>query len=149
MKAQRGFSLIELMVVVVIVGILAAIAIPMYGDYVTRSKITEAMSNLSDGRVRMEQFFQDNRTYVGGLGCAAAGAAATFSGSRYFTYTCTVLTANTYTLTATGVAAQGMGGFSYTIDQANAKASVMAAPATTSGWAGNAACWVTKKGGVC
>ena len=149
MKAQRGFSLIELMVVVAIVAILAAIAIPMYGDYVTRSKITEAMSNLSDGRVRMEQFFQDNRTYVGGLGCAAAGAAITFSGSRYFTYACTVLTANTYTLTATGVAAQGMGGFSYTIDQANAKASVMAAPATTNGWANNAACWATKKGGVC
>ena len=149
MKAQRGFSLIELMVVVAIVGILAAIALPAYSDYVTRSKITEAVSNLSDGRVRMEQFYQDNRTYLGGLGCAAAGAAIAFPGSRYFTYACTVVTANTYTLTATGVAAQGMDGFSYTIDQANAKTSAMVAPAAANGWAGNATCWVTKKGGVC
>ena len=149
MKAPRGFTMIELMIVVAIVAILAAIALPMYGDYVTRSKITEAMSNLSDGRVRMEQFFQDNRTYIGGLGCAAAGAAIAFSGSRYFTYACTVLTANTYSLTATGVTAEGMSGFSYTIDQANAKTSIMTAPATTNGWSGNAACWATKKGGVC
>ena len=149
MKAPRGFTMIELMIVVAIIGILAAVAIPMYGDYVTRSKITEAMSNLSDGRVRMEQFFQDNRTYIGGLGCAAAGAAIAFSGSRYFTYACTVLTANTYSLTATGVTAEGMSGFSYTIDQANAKTSIMTAPATTNGWSGNAACWATKKGGVC
>ena len=151
MKTQRGFTMIELMIVVAIIGILAAVAIPAYNSYVMRGKITEAVSNLSDGRVRMEQFFQDNRTYVGGLGCAAAGGAITIAGSRYFTYACTVLTATTYMLTATGVAAQGMSGFSYTIDQLNNRASTITAgtPAAARGFTGNAACWVTKPGGIC
>ena len=156
MKAQRGFTMIELMIVVAIIGIMAAVAIPAYSSYVLRGKITEAVSNLSDQRVRMEQFFQDNRTYIGGLGCAAAGNTITITGSRYFTYACTVLTANTYTLTATGVGTQGMAGFGYTIDQNNNKASVFAVvvgpPAgPPAGWSvpGPTNCWATKPGGIC
>ena len=63
MKRESGFTLIEIMIVVVIIGIIAAIAIPSYQDYVRRAQITEATNGLSDLRVRMEQFFQDNRTY--------------------------------------------------------------------------------------
>jgi len=77
MKSNHsGFTLIELMVVVAIVAILAAVALPAYNDYVTRSKLTDAVTGLSDFRVRMEQFYQDNRRYDGGGlgGCGAAAA---------------------------------------------------------------------------
>lgn len=131
---QNGFTMIELMIVVAIVGILASIAAPAYTNYVKKGKAAEATSTLADARVRMEQYFQDNRTYVGGP-CPAAG--------KSFTYAC-VLAASTYTITATGVAAQGMTGFSYGVNQNNAKTStydgVTPSPNT---------CWVTSKGGSC
>ena len=72
-RRARGFTLIELMMTVAIAAILAAVAIPMYRDYVVRSRIIDATSRLSDFRVRMEQFFMNNRTYesVGGA-CGVA-----------------------------------------------------------------------------
>jgi len=141
-KYAKGFTLIELMVVVVIIAILAAFALPAYQDYVTRGKIAEATSNLGNLRVKMEQFFQDNRQYVGGPCNPPA------SESKYFTYACNpAATATTYTIEATGVAAQGMGGFVYTVDQNNVKTTVIAAPSTWT--AGTTACWVTKKSGQC
>jgi len=142
MKRGLGFTLVELLVVVAVIGILAAIAVPQYSDYVTRSKIAEATATLSEHRVRMEQFFQDNRSYAGA--CAANTVAPTPTG-RYFTYVCSNLSATTYTVTATGVAAEGMNGFVYTINQANARATT----GVPAGWATNTNCWVTKKGGVC
>ena len=63
MKRIRGFSLIELLVAVAIVSILASIAIPGYRDYVRRGKLAEAYTNLASQRVKMEQFYQDTRTY--------------------------------------------------------------------------------------
>lgn len=135
----RGFTLVELMVVVAIVAILAAVAVPQYSDYTLRSKLAEAASDLGQQRVRMEQWFQDNRAYP------AAGTApcATVNG-KYFTTTC-VSTATTYTLTATGIAAQGTAGFTFTIDEANARTTTISAPATWT--AGNYNCWVSNKNG--
>ena len=151
MKQTHGFTLIELMVVVAIVGILASIALPSYTEYVTRGKITEATSNLADMRVKLEQYFQDNRTYVGA--CVAGTTATLPTGAKYFAYTCpaAALAATTFIVQADGVAGQGMGGFVYTVDQGNTKATTITAgsAAATAGWTGNATCWVTKKGGVC
>jgi len=138
MKAQKGFTLVELMIVVAIIGILASIAIPSYTDYVTRGRIPDATSNLATKRVQLEQFFQDNRTYVGAPACNNDTAA-----SQYFNFSCTAQTAIAYTLQADGKGA--MASFAYTIDEANARASVISA----SGWTGNAACWTTKKDGSC
>ena len=55
MKRSRGFTLIELMITVAIIAILAAVAIPSYGEYVRRGRVTEAVRALSGMRVKMEQ----------------------------------------------------------------------------------------------
>jgi type IV pilus assembly protein PilE len=142
MKVQKGFTLIELMIVVVIVGILAAVALPTYNNYVIRGKIPDANANLASKRVQMEQFYQDNRTYVGGTACNSDT-----SSSKYFTFSCTgagAPSATTYIITATGTGS--MAGFTYTIDQSNTKTSTI----TASGWAATStSCWITKQGGAC
>lgn len=140
-KAVRvgGFTLIELMIVVAIVSILAAIALPAYQEYVTRGKIPDATASLANKRARLELFYDNNRTYVG------AECATDTTTSKYFTFTC-ASDASTYTVTATG---QGsMSGFTYTIDQNNTKRTT----ALPSGWSGASAsstCWVTRKDGTC
>ncbi len=58
-----GFTLIEVMITVAVIAILAAVALPSYIEYVTRSKLVEAKTNLSDMRTRLEQYFLDNRKY--------------------------------------------------------------------------------------
>jgi len=135
MKGNKGFTLIELMVAVAIVAILTSVALPAYNDYIRRGKVQEATTTLAANRVRLEQFFQDNRTY--------AGATLSTTDTKYFTYAFTAgPDATTYTITATGVAAQGMSNYSYTINQANAKTSV------ADGTVG-ATCWLDKKTGSC
>src|SRR5688500_3851726 len=57
MHKQHGFTLIELMIAMAVMAILAAVAMPAYNDYVRRGMLVEATNNLSDMRVRMEQFY--------------------------------------------------------------------------------------------
>lgn len=139
MKMQKGFTLVELMITVAVIGILAAIGIPAYNDYVIRGKLVEATSALSDARVKMEQSFQDNRTYDAagnGTTCPATIPAAT----ENFNYACSGLSTTAYTITATGTGS--LSAFSYTINQANTKGS-------TTPWGDSATCWVRNKGGAC
>lgn len=142
-----GFTLVELLVVIAIIGIISAIAIPQYSDYVTRSKFTEAHSTLADARVKLEQRFMDNRTFAGGAGTWTCGTPQPVL--RYFTYTCAG-TASTYTITATGIAAQGLSGIAFTINESNTRATTITAGTTmaNAGYASNTTCWLTKKG-VC
>jgi len=137
-----GFTLIELMIVVAIVGILAAIAYPSYTEYVQRSRIAEATSTLSDMRVRQERYYQDNRTYVS-AGTACGAFVSGLPAANSFIYTCVAATADTYIATATGSAARGMGGFVFSVDQSNGRT-------TASPWVtGTPACWITKRGETC
>lgn len=143
MKKAAGFTLVELMIAVIIVGILAAIVIPTYSDYVRRGKIAEATSQLASMAVKLEQYFQDNRTYAGA--CAVGTTAPLPTGTQYFTISCPTLSSSTFLVQATGVAAQGMGGFTYTIAPNNVKATA----SVPSGWTANAACWVSRPDGSC
>jgi type IV pilus assembly protein PilE len=146
MKQQRGFTLIELMITIAIIAILAAIALPAYNDYTQRAKLTEAFSALSDFRVRMEQFYQDNRRYDG-AGLNGCGVAA--PNSKYFTFLCapSLAPSQTYTITATGLANEGLTNFVYTLNENNVRATTTLG----TGWSGapNAACWVRRKDGSC
>lgn len=135
---QAGFTLIELLIAMVVVAILTAVALPAYNNYVRRGKVPEATSNLAAKRVKIEQFYQDNRTYAG-----APVLTVDQSTSQYFDFSGSGTT-STYTLTATGKAS--MTGFSYSVDQSNARASTVTG---VSGWTGNSSCWVTKQGGQC
>lgn len=144
-QQQKGFTLLELLIVVGIIGILSAIALPAYRDYVIRGKITEATSNLGDMRIKLEQFYQDNRTYVGACVGGTIAPLPTGSNARAFTFSCPTLTATTFSVRALGNASEGMSGFDYTINQSNAKTTVSVA----TGWTLTAGCWVTKKDGAC
>ena len=76
-RSFAGFTLIEVMITVAVVAILAAVALPNYFDYITRSRIVEAKTNLADMRTRLEQYFLDNRAYPATPGnCLRIGSRA-------------------------------------------------------------------------
>ena len=142
---HSGFTLIEVMITVAIIGILAAIAIPSYVDYVLRGKLVEATTTLQTMRASMEQYYQDNRTYANVSG-SAPSACIVPPQLKYFVVSCTPTPTDTaYTIIATGMVS--MPNFSYTIDQANTMTSTVSLnwdPANT-----NNPCWIVKRGGTC
>jgi type IV pilus assembly protein PilE len=142
----RGFTLLELMITVAIVGILAAIALPSYMDYVTRGKLTDGVTKLADAKSKMDKYFFDNRQYLDPTDTTCGVTFPTVAGKDdYFLIDTPVCTATTYTLRATGVPANGLSSsFVYRVTQANAKSSV--GPA---GWTSAATCWAVRKDGSC
>lgn len=141
MNKLRGFTLIELMIVVAIVGIIAAVAVPNYIDYVRRGHVADMTSALSDAKLRVEQRYADSRTYNNSL-CSAGGVTIQDTENHRITCATTDLTNQTYTITGIGKAS--IDGFVYTVNETGTKVSTLGAPWGGTGVAGR---WVMKKGG--
>lgn len=135
MKKNKGFTLVELMVTVMIFGVIAAYAVPNYRDYVIRAEISESLAALTSTKLKLEQYFQDNRTYVGGCDSGSIAQPPTMEN---FDIECN-LTANSYDLTASGL------GFTFEVDQQNNRSTSSA----KSGWKTNDSCWTINKSGDC
>ncbi|HEX7329744.1 MAG TPA: type IV pilin protein [Casimicrobiaceae bacterium] len=142
-NAERGFSLVELMIALAVLAILAAIVWPSYSAYVQRGRILEAVTRLSEARAKMEQYFLDQRSYVDASG--ACGVPPSSPGAAdAFALACTG-TASTYTYTATGTTSGAMAAFAYSIDETGLRRTA-SVPAN---WSRRADCWTIRQDGFC
>lgn len=119
---QKGFTLIELMVTLAILGILAAIAIPAYNGYITTARMSEAQNNLAALRLAEEEYFLENNEYFEGANTAAIETdsdnlwAAT-KGDGGFNFDYVVTLSSGWTATATGKTGTSVAGKSVTISK--------------------------------
>lgn len=138
MKRSAGFTLVEILVSLAIVGILTAVALPAYNDYVTRARLSEVFTALGAAQPAAEQFWSNTRSYAG-FDAVASFPATTAN----FSYALSDASASAYTVTATGLGR--MDGFVYTIDQNGNRATT----ASPDGWGTSTSCWVDRRGGTC
>ncbi|WLI91495.1 type IV pilin protein [Massilia sp. R2A-15] len=136
---NNGFSLIEVMIAVAIIGLLMGVALPSYNDYVLRGRLTEAYSALATVQPNAEQFWANTRSYASFDTSSGVFPAATPN----FTYALSGATQTAYTVTATGRARAA--GFVYTIDQQGNRATT----AVPAGWTTSTTCWVDRRNGQC
>jgi type IV pilus assembly protein PilE len=145
-RRHGGFTLIEVMITVAIVGILAAVALPSYREYIIRGQLTDATNGLSAIRANMERHFQDNRTYAtsGTFVTPCAVADVTQRTFGLFVVSCPVApTIAGFTLQAVG--SGSVAGFTFTINETDVRATT----AALAGWNTCASKWLTRKGQVC
>ena len=130
---RNGFSLIELMIVVTIVGILAAIAIPSYSAYVRRANRTDATRTMSFLSQALERCYSQTFSYAG---CPQALPGTNPSAQNYYNVTLTVLSATTFNIVAVPLNNPQLGDAqctSFTVDQTGAQ--------SMTGTADTKTCW--------
>lgn len=130
-RRERGFTLIELMIAVVVVAILAAIAFPSYQRYVLRSHRVEAQAVLSEAAARQERYYSQNNAYASTA--AALNMTSNVNALQYYSLAISNVTATTYTLTATAKGAQAKDGqcLSLSLDQAGTRSNTGTGTGTT------------------
>lgn len=121
MRNEGGFNMIELMVVVVIVGILAAIAVPIYSKYAKNSRVTEATGKIGDILTAAKSYAVENESNNVTTDanwpatCAATNFIGDCSATQNFTYAMTGVNNGLLTITATGKAGTPMVGVTATL----------------------------------
>lgn len=145
-RQESGFTLIEVLIVVAIIGILTAIAVPAYGGYVMRARVVEAFSGLGAAQTSAEDYWSNNHTYVGFDTVDATHPRRLPANSANFTFSFADASDSAYTVKATGNTGSPVDGFVYTIDQSGNRATT-AAPSGYGTMPVN--CWVDRKGGQC
>lgn len=146
-RQEAGFTLLEILIAAAIIAVLAAVALPFYGEYITRSRIISATTNLSDFRTKMEQYFQDNRRYDdGGGNCGIPDPSS--GASDNFQLIC-ALSANGYTVNANGLGP--MSGVQYRLVVNTATGITRSTSAPPAGWSAPSPnnCWAVRKNGSC
>lgn len=133
------------MITVAIIAILASIALPSYRDYILRGHLVTLTNDLQVTRAKMEQYYQDKRTYLA-VGTTStpscADTAVSVTKPTPYSLACSS-TATTFKATITGAGI--VNGFVYTINQVDAKTSTM-----SSEWGGSTvSCWIMRKGDAC
>jgi len=149
-----GFTLIEVMITIAIIGILTAIALPAYRNYIIRGKLVAGTNALANMRAQMEQYYQDNRTYATvsapRIVAPCVANAVTASNSNPFNVGCSAAsdapTATTYTLRATGTGV--VTGSVYTIDQGN-NMTTAGLPTPWGSVPASNGCWIMRRGDSC
>ncbi|MFL6639168.1 MAG: pilin [Paraburkholderia graminis] len=110
MKNQQGFTLIELMIVVAIIAILAAIALPAYQDYVARSQVSEGMSLASGAKTAVAEYYANYADFAGANNSAVGVATAASIKGKYVSQVVIAAGKITATYGATGASAKILGG---------------------------------------
>ncbi|WP_269670917.1 type IV pilin protein [Delftia acidovorans] len=138
---MSGFTLIEILIVIAMMAILMAIALPSYSDYLKRGRIVDGLVPLADMGAKLEQYFQDHRTYTGA--CSTDSIAPLPAETSHFEYTC-ALTETPPKVTASGKGS--MSGFVFTLDTQGVRKTAE----TPAGWTKPTAnCWSSRKDGSC
>lgn len=121
---SKGFTLVELMITISIIGILAAIAYPSYVNYINRSHRSDALATLSQIQLIMERCYSQSFSYT--AACTAKPVFPLNSPQSFYTISIANLTASTYTLTATAIGSQVRDTTcaSFTVNQANVRTAV-------------------------
>ncbi|MDD5175486.1 MAG: prepilin-type N-terminal cleavage/methylation domain-containing protein [Sterolibacterium sp.] len=142
-NVQKGFTLIELMIVVAIIGILAAVAIPSYQNYTLKAKFTEVVNVVSPYKTAIELCAQDGSCVASStaLGSVALGALG-IPASTSTTYVASVAVATTGTITAMATSAGGLSAETFVLTPTFTQGS----PIT---WAVSGTCKTRAAGAIC